>query len=381
MDIDLVRAQLLLFAPNSPTNSLSSLSLLTPPPIPTSNAIQLRLTAENPENGFSLAPGIIRAHEIQWPAGRGVRIDTWLSFSSSQSIPEWVIGTDFDSLIAKVIVRGSSFEESTEKAKRALREFKLAKNCKVKTNITVLAGVLEHQDWEDRTVDTLWLERNLDGVLGLGKAIIENRNSMGITELAHHLAQRKSDNASAGGSPPASGSTLLQPGTLFHLTLSSASPSDPAFQETMKHTLTLNSIANNAFPEKLSGVLQSTFSPSPLAFSLSQSTSATIGNGEGFELANPNDIQHVAAPLTGKIVDVHPSLKLAVSTSQQANEGERKVRKGETLVVMSVMKMESVVVAPHDGIVERAGRGVKIGSILGESMLVCVVRPIEKSRL
>ncbi|KXN80936.1 Pyruvate carboxylase [Leucoagaricus sp. SymC.cos] len=365
----------------SNTFSLSSLSLNTPPPIPIFTAIQLRLTAENPENSFLLSSGIINNSELQWPAGHGVRVDTWLSSSPSLPITKWTVGTDFDSLLAKIIVRSDSFDAATQKAQRALCEFSLGPNCKVKTNIEVLAGVLKHQDWKSGIIETFWLERNLKTILHLGKQLVGSRRR-GIGGLPNILEQQqlKNDSAKAGGSTPnMSLTTLLQPGSLFHLTLSPAtmtSSSQPTSgsQEPKKHTLTFTSIAHNAFPEKLSGVMQSTLSPAPLAFSLSQSTSATVGSGESFELADPNDHQHVAAPITGKIVEIHSALKVS-------GDGKKRVKMGETLVVLSAMKMETTVVASHDGVVERVGKGLGTGVIFGEGMLVCVVRPSETSRL
>jgi acetyl/propionyl-CoA carboxylase alpha subunit len=305
---------------------------------------------------------------------------------SNQVVPEWAIGTDFDSLLAKIIIRDQSFDDCTQKARRALREFRLAKECKVKTNIAVLTGVLEHQDWHVGTIDTLWLERNLDEILRFGKAAVENRNDAGTTTgLSQVLGRREESNSgiNAIGSHISSGTLLLQPGSLFHLALSpvhSLNPSSP--QETAKHVLTLNSISNNSFPEKLSGVLQSTFSPSPLAFSLSRVTSAVVGSGEGVELANPNDTRHIASPLSGKIVDIHPAFKLLSVSATIIDEDKKMVKKGETLTVMSVMKMENSVVAPFDGIIERIGKGLKIGSIIGEGMLICVLNPLRRrSRL
>lgn len=375
--------QLLIFS--SPITTLSILGLDIPPSRPTSTAIQLRLTAEKPETGFSLTPGTIHASEIHWPGGRGVRIDTWLSYSSqSRSLSEWVVGTEFDSLLAKIIIRGRSFEEVTHKARRALQEFWLAEESRVKTNISVLTGVLEHSDWSHGAIDTLWLERNLDTILHLGKK--SSKGQGGVKGLSEALKLRtgRSNNTNTSTSSPG-GATLLQPGALFHLTLSPTNPQAPGAisQGVKKHTLTLTSIAHNAFPEKLSGVLQSTFFPSPFEFSLSQSTSASVAQGEGFELADPNDPQHIAAPLTGKIVDIHPVLKppTSSSTPQRESGGKRRVKKGETLVVMSVMKMENVIVAPYDGVVGKVGRGLKIGVIFGEGMLVCSVSPAEKSRL
>jgi acetyl/propionyl-CoA carboxylase alpha subunit len=289
-----------------------------------------------------------------------------------------VVGTDFDSLLAKIIVRAGSFKEATSKTQRVLRELSLSTNTEIKTNINVLAGILEHQDWMDGTIDTLWLERNLDSILRLGKSAVGVRTT-GVIGLEETLEQhqRENETANTSGSMSAAGaSALLQPGTHFHLTLSpsSTSSSVSASQEREKHIVTLTSIAHNAFPENLSGVIQTTLTPLPMAFSLSQSTSVAVGGGEGFDFADPNNPQHVPAPLTGKLVEVHPALEISGSL-------EKRVKKGEALAVMSVMKMENTVVAPYDGIVEKVGSGVKAGIILGEGMLVCVLRPIETSRL
>ncbi|KAJ3558989.1 hypothetical protein NP233_g11373 [Leucocoprinus birnbaumii] len=384
MDIDLVRAQLLLFlTPPTITGgaTLASLGLSNPPPPPSSAAVQLRLTAENPEIDFRLSPGTIHSSDIHWPAGRGIRVDTWLSSSpssSSQGISEWMIGTDFDSLLAKLIIRAGSFDEVTQKAKRALRELSLGDRAEVKTNLEVLAGVLEHPDWNKGEIDTLWLERHLPKVLSLGKAVIgeQRRNIPGFISRAE-----TNSTSTSGGTSNLGTNTLLQPGSLFHLTLSPSSPSSSSQQT--RHTLTLTSISHNAFPFILSGTLQTTFPSTPtLSFSLSQSSTSTnlagTGSDSGFELANPNDPTHIGAPLTGKVVEMHRAL-----STRPANSGEgegdggrsRRVKKGETLVVLSVMKMENTIVAPFDGVVERAGRGLKVGGVFGEGMLVCVVRP------
>ncbi|KAF9486231.1 carboxylase:pyruvate/acetyl-coa/propionyl-CoA [Pholiota conissans] len=353
-DVDLVRAQLLLFIPGT---TLSSLNLSPPPSPPTSYAIQLRLTAEDPSRAFQLSPGPISASDVSWPAGWGVRIDTWLEagpfIHKAPADVGWVVGTEYDSLLAKIIVRGRSFDEVTSKARRALRETYVGGNA-VKTNIAVLAGVIDHPDWASNAIDTLWLERNAAEVLKLGNKAIP-------------LDRKTANKASAAVTSAAASGILLQPGTLFNLTLSpSGSSSSPnATTSILKHTLTLNTIAENAFPSALSGTIQTSFSPLPLQFFLSQSTSAAVSS-DAFEFADLNDPSQVASPMTGKIVELHPALSAASSEA-------RAVRKGEALVVLSVMKMENVVMAPFDGVVERTGKGIKAGVILGEGSLVCVV--------
>ncbi|KAG7097730.1 hypothetical protein E1B28_005050 [Marasmius oreades] len=327
--VDLVRTQLLLSLPNS---TLSSLSLCNLQP-PAGYAIQLRLTAEDPAQSFRLSPGTIRPQDIAWPGGRGIRVDTWLSSLSTSN--GWTVGTDFDSLLAKIIVHAQTFEETTQKAKRALRELRV-NSANVRTNIRVLSGVLEHPDWKSGNIDTLWLERNIASVLELGGS--------GRVRSSH------SKQAPVVPSMPSSSTpyVTLQPGTTFHLALSSE-----------KHTMTLSSIVLNTFPERLSGTLQTSLVPQsgPITFDLSQSTSVAVSSE--FELGNPNNLTHVSSPLTGKIVElINPN---------------KPVRKGEMIAVLSVMKMESVVSAPRDGLVVRIGKGVRVGVVIGDGTLLAVV--------
>ncbi|KAG5642641.1 hypothetical protein DXG03_002380 [Asterophora parasitica] len=353
--IDLVRTQLLLFDASS--TSPGSLSLTRPPPPPQGYAIQLRLTAEDSSCSFRLSPGTLKPADIVWPSGPGIRIDTWLSTRpiSEDSSPQWNVGTEFDSLLAKVIARGHTFEEASQKARRALKELRILS---LTTNRDILAGVLDHQDWLTGNIDTLWLERNIDDVRLLGKSLAA-RTVRGSGKIASR------DDAPAGNFP-ASSTTLLQPGALFHLTVSS---SEDTSASPTKHSLSLISISHNGFPDKLSGVLQSSLSPIPLAFSLSQSTSAAISSSI-FELANPNDALHIASPLTGKVVELHAALLAAKGNGGGAG---RFVRRGETIVILSIMKMESTIKAPRDAFVKRLGNGIQVGAVLGEGTLICVM--------
>ncbi|KAK7038904.1 hypothetical protein VNI00_010538 [Paramarasmius palmivorus] len=350
MDIDLVRQQLLLFS--RPNLRLSSLRLSQSSlGNPTGYAIQLRLTAEDPISQFRLSPGKVLAGDITFPAGRGVRVDTWLSYSS-----EWTVGTDFDSLLAKIIVFGKTFEEATQKSKRALGEFIL--NSQVTTNINVLTGIVSHEDWVSANIDTLWLERNIARILELG-----NESRM------HHDASRRTHDITRVQTSSVPHVTL-QPGTMFHLTVSPTATMTDSHAQT--HVLTLSSIALNTFPERLSGTLQTSMVPNgTITFDLSQSTSVAVGSST-FELADPNMPSHIGSPLTGKIVELHPALM---------NEGDNRVKRGEAIAVLSVMKMESVVSAPRDCVVDRIGKGIKVGVVVGEGALLAVVGEHAKSKL
>jgi acetyl-CoA carboxylase biotin carboxylase subunit len=77
-------------------------------------ALECRINAEDPGNGFRPSPGKIT--NLHLPGGPGVRIDSHVY--SGYTIPP-----NYDSMIAKVIVSGQSREEVLLRMKRALQEF------------------------------------------------------------------------------------------------------------------------------------------------------------------------------------------------------------------------------------------------------------------
>jgi acetyl-CoA/propionyl-CoA carboxylase biotin carboxyl carrier protein len=85
----------------------------TEDPTPRGHAIEFRINGEDPGRGFLPAPGRVTA--LRLPTGPGVRVDTGVSAGD-------VIGGNFDSLLAKVIVTGETRIEAIERARRALDE-------------------------------------------------------------------------------------------------------------------------------------------------------------------------------------------------------------------------------------------------------------------
>ena len=77
------------------------------------HAIEFRINGEDPGRGFLPAPGTVT--KFVPPLGPGVRTDTGIEAGS-------VIGGQFDSLLAKIIVVGASRTEAIERSRRALDE-------------------------------------------------------------------------------------------------------------------------------------------------------------------------------------------------------------------------------------------------------------------
>jgi acetyl-CoA/propionyl-CoA carboxylase biotin carboxyl carrier protein len=82
-------------------------------PAPRGHSIEFRINGEDPGRGFLPAPGTVTGWRL--PEGPGVRVDTGVEAGS-------VVGGNFDSLLAKVIVTGETRVEALERARRALDE-------------------------------------------------------------------------------------------------------------------------------------------------------------------------------------------------------------------------------------------------------------------
>ncbi|MBE1486993.1 ATP-binding protein [Plantactinospora soyae] len=82
-------------------------------PAPRGHSIEFRINGEDPGRNFLPAPGTVTA--LRLPTGPGVRVDTGISAGD-------VIGGNFDSLLAKVIISGETRTEALERARRALDE-------------------------------------------------------------------------------------------------------------------------------------------------------------------------------------------------------------------------------------------------------------------
>jgi acetyl-CoA/propionyl-CoA carboxylase biotin carboxyl carrier protein len=85
-------------------------------PEPRGHSIEFRINGEDAGRGFLPAPGTVTA--ISFPAGPGVRVDAGVE-------PGSVVGGQFDSLLAKLIVTGSDRAQALERSRRALAEFQV----------------------------------------------------------------------------------------------------------------------------------------------------------------------------------------------------------------------------------------------------------------
>lgn len=118
--------------------------------MPTKHAIECRINAEDPANGFRPSPGKITNFHL--PGGYGVRVD-------SHCYTGYTIPPNYDSMIAKVIVCAPTRIEAIERMKRALDEFVIEG---IKTTIPFHLKLMDNAKFRSGDFNTAFLETSFD---------------------------------------------------------------------------------------------------------------------------------------------------------------------------------------------------------------------------
>ncbi len=125
-------------------------------PVLTGHSFEFRINGEDPGRGFLPAPGSLTVWNP--PSGPGVRVDT--GFKAGD-----VIGGNFDSLLAKLIVTGATRQQALERSRRALDEFEIDG---IATALTFHRVVVRDPAFAPAdadapfTVHTRWIETQFD---------------------------------------------------------------------------------------------------------------------------------------------------------------------------------------------------------------------------
>ncbi|MBY3794666.1 acetyl/propionyl/methylcrotonyl-CoA carboxylase subunit alpha [Rhodococcus fascians] len=127
---------------------------ITEDPEPRGHSFEFRINGEDAGRGFLPAPGPVTTFTA--PSGPGVRVDSGVESGS-------VIGGQFDSMLAKLIVTGATREEALARSRRALAEFTVDG---LATVIPFHAAVVSDPafigDGDSFSVHTRWIETEWD---------------------------------------------------------------------------------------------------------------------------------------------------------------------------------------------------------------------------
>lgn len=110
-------------------------------------AMECRIYAEDPKNNFAPNAGRITAYYS--PGGIGVRID-------GAVYKDYIIPGFYDSMVAKLVVRGMTWDEVVSRMHRSLEEFVIRG---VKTTIPFLRKVMHDEDFRQGRFDTGYIDR------------------------------------------------------------------------------------------------------------------------------------------------------------------------------------------------------------------------------
>jgi acetyl-CoA carboxylase biotin carboxylase subunit len=110
------------------------------------HAIECRINAEDPAHDFRPSPGKITAFHV--PGGPGVRVDT-------HAYTGYLIPSQYDSLLAKLIVYGPTREDAVARMLRALAEFVIEG---VPTTIPFHREAIAHPDFKAGTFSTEFVQ-------------------------------------------------------------------------------------------------------------------------------------------------------------------------------------------------------------------------------
>ena len=116
----------------------------------TGHAIECRINAEIPEKNFRPSPGLIK--HIHLPGGNGVRVDT--AIYEGYTVP-----SDYDSMIAKIIVHGKDRESAIKRMLTALDELVIVG---ISTNVNFQYLIFKNPTFCEGNVDTGFIENLLN---------------------------------------------------------------------------------------------------------------------------------------------------------------------------------------------------------------------------
>ncbi|MGA9750539.1 MAG: acetyl-CoA carboxylase biotin carboxylase subunit [Acidobacteriota bacterium] len=137
--VDLVKAQIMAAAGEKMQWKQKDIKL-------TGHSMECRINAEDPHR-FTPSPG--RITTFHSPGGPGVRVDT-------AAYAGYFVSPHYDSLLAKLIVRGNTRKDSILRMKRSLESFVVEG---IKTNIPMHLKIMEDEDFQAGRLSTRFMDR------------------------------------------------------------------------------------------------------------------------------------------------------------------------------------------------------------------------------
>ena len=315
--IDLVREQLLIAQGMQQENAKVG-EWWEAETAPKMASIQLRLCAEDPSNNFALSIG--KVTDIKLPSGNGIRVDTHLSRGG-------VVGSDFDNMMAKIIVTAPTFSDAARRAQRALADTEVIG---VKTNLDLLRAIMAHEDFAAGHATTDWLEKNMKSLIKTGETLGKQ------VELANSALPPLSF-ASTGAGGMGGASVMLRKGDAWDVKLQKVE--DKISTTPAAHHLRIEKISRNEFPEALVAEVSFTTpgtKPQAYRMTVNSTTASADAASSTHRRGDPSNKSHIVLPMSGKLIEV------------LVEEGDE-VEENQVIGFVKQMKMELEIRSPRAG--------------------------------
>ena len=317
------------------------------------HAIEARLYAENPAKGFLPSPGPI----IVWkPAtAGGARFDSGVEAGSE-------ISTQFDPMIAKVIVHAPTRREAAGRLARALETTAIAG---LNTNRDFLVTTLRTPEYlaGDTTTDFIErvkpaLQRSLDRSECVQTAIAVAMEAQAARRASARVLKTLPSGWRNSTMPMQSVTYLIGK---EEITLAYQSQRDGSFKvvcDDVARAVTIHQAGNGAVDIALDG--------QRLQFEVQQHGMQWLVHADSGDLVlkeAPRYPDPRGVDTGGGLTAPMPGAVLATEISAGA-----KVSKGDLLVILEAMKMEHRIVAPRDGVIEQVH--VSVGDQVDNAQLL-----------
>lgn len=135
------------------------------------HAMECRIYAEDPENGFFPSPGKIT--RLLQPGGPGIREDSGI-------YEGWVVPMDYDPMLSKLIAYAPTRDAAIERLLRALDEYVIGG---IRSNLGLFRRILSDADFQAARIDTGYLDRFLVAE-SVRPSISENEENVAIIAAA-----------------------------------------------------------------------------------------------------------------------------------------------------------------------------------------------------
>ncbi|HUP98799.1 MAG TPA: biotin carboxylase N-terminal domain-containing protein [Usitatibacter sp.] len=316
------------------------------------HAIEVRLCAENPENGFLPETGrieVLRSPvDAHAPAGEAdVRLDTGVREGDEVSV-------FYDPMIAKLVVWGDDRMEAARRMQTALARTALLG---VKTNLAFLERVVRHPAYLAGETDTAFIERHRADLLPpTGDVPLEAL----IAAAARVFMDERTAAAGTASSPwnDTGGWRLNQPALrrMEFATPSALGEARFTIEAVMHQGYADVTVAGRSHrvvvkpPEgdRLQVALDDETYFAQVVRMGARLSAVTPKGRYDLELVDPFHYEPAAAIPDARLTSLMPGRVVKL----MAKAGER-VKKGQALLILEAMKMEHTIVSPRDGVIER----------------------------